>query len=125
MMEQEAPSSLHGADNEKGIKKVCYKPLSNGQGMVGLKLSLSYLEDVEVSIVVELGRAFVKTKDVLNMDVGTVIKLDKASGDSVDLYINNQMFGKGEVFVINDTYALKVAGFLPAGSTAQGNGNSG
>jgi len=106
-------------DNREGIKKVCFKPLTPGKGMPGLKLSMSYLEDIEVTIVVELGRATLKTREILALEVGSIIEVEKSAGDSVDVYVNNQRFGKGEVVVINDMFALKIIDIIPPNSNQE------
>jgi flagellar motor switch protein FliN/FliY len=45
---------------------------------------------------------------VLGLARGSVIKLNKAAGDEVDLVMNNQRFAKGEVVVINDSFGVRI-----------------
>lgn len=49
-----------------------------------------------------------KTKDVLGLAEGSVIKLDKAVGDYVEIIMNQQRFARGEVIIINDTFGVRV-----------------
>ncbi|MCL6639499.1 MAG: FliM/FliN family flagellar motor switch protein [Firmicutes bacterium] len=102
------------------VKKVRFQPLSPGKGMDGLKLGLAFLENVKVTIVAELGQATLKTREVLGLEEGSVIKLDKLAGEPINLYVNNQKFACGEVLVLNDMFAVRVTSVLVPGNVNQG-----
>jgi len=114
MTEEEIKEFLRGAGKDKdSIKKVRFKPLSPGKGLNRVKTSIRHLEDVRVTIIAELGQTTIKVREILALTEGSVIELDRPAGDAVEIYINDQKFGRGEVMVINDIFALRIIKVYP------------
>jgi flagellar motor switch protein FliN len=72
------------------------------------KDNLEFLYDVPVEFTAVLGTTKKTIKEALNLGVGEVVVLDQYIDASVDLYLNNQCVGKGEVVVIDNHFAIKV-----------------
>lgn len=70
--------------------------------------STSRIKSVEVELTVELGRTKMKVKDILELDKGSIIELNRLAGEHVDLYANGTLISKGEVVVIKDNFAFRV-----------------
>ena len=70
--------------------------------------STSRIKSVEVELTVELGRTKMKVKDILELDKGSIIELQRLAGEHVDLYANGTLISKGEVVVIKDNFAFRV-----------------
>jgi len=66
------------------------------------------LLDMEIVFEADLGRADMSLKDVLKLEKGSVIDLQKAAGESVDVYINTRILGKGEVMVYEKNLAIRL-----------------
>lgn len=64
--------------------------------------------DVPVRISVVLGRAKVPVANLLKMDVGTVVELDRQVGEAVEIYVNDRLVARGEVLVLNDNFCVRV-----------------
>lgn len=110
LTEEEIRSFLAGGkSSEAGIRKVQFPSLEPLKGMDMVKTGLSHLDDVHIDISVELGRATLKVKDVLALTEGSVIKLDKTVGETVEMNMNQQRFAKGEVIIINDSFGVRIA----------------
>ena len=56
----------------------------------------------------ELGRAQRLVQDILRLNVGSVIDLNKEAGDPVDLIVNNKMIARGEVVEIDGRYGVRI-----------------
>ena len=69
---------------------------------------ITFLSDIPVSGVVILGRAALTIKEILQLDVGSVVELDRPVGEGLDFTINGALLGRVEVTVIEDTYGLRV-----------------
>lgn len=107
--EDEIRSFLTGGNaGTAGIKKAKYPYLEPVKAINAASTSMSCLEDIQIEISMELGQSSIKLKDVLGLARGSVIKLNKAAGDEVDLVMNNQRFAKGEVVVINDSFGVRI-----------------
>ena len=53
---------------------------------------LDYLNDLQLNIYIELGRTKMKIKDILELERGYVIELDKLASEPVDVFVNNEFF---------------------------------
>ena len=58
-------------------------------------------------------------RELLKLDRGSVIDLEKPAGESVELYINNRIFGKGEVMVYEKNLAIRINEILDSKSVIQ------
>ena len=68
----------------------------------------SGLLDMEVCFEADLGSVDMKLRDILKLEKGSVIDLQKAAGESVDVYINKRIIGKGEVMVYEKNLAIRL-----------------
>jgi flagellar motor switch protein FliN/FliY len=110
LTEEEIRSFLTGGNSgEANIRKVQFPSLEPFKGMGRVKTALSHLDDVNIDISVELGKAILKIRDVLALIEGSVIKLDKAVGDTVEMNMNQQRFARGEVIIINDSFGVRIS----------------
>jgi len=66
------------------------------------------LLDMEIIFEADLGRVDMTLKDILKLEKGSVIDLQKAAGESVDVYINSRIVGKGEVMVYEKNLAIRL-----------------
>lgn len=73
---------------------------------------LKSLEDVELDLRIELGRAELLIEEVLTLEEGSVVPLDKLAGDPVDILVNGRLIARGEVLVLNDNFCVRVAEIL-------------
>ena len=78
--------------------------------------NIDLLRDVELNVKIELGRARMLVEDVLKLNEGSVVELDKLAGDPVDVFVNERLVARGEVLVLNDNFCVRVAE-LVAGET--------
>lgn len=70
--------------------------------------SYSGLLDMDITFKSELGRAKVTIAEILKFDKGTVIDLQKPAGESVEVFVNDRIIGKGEVMVYEKSLAIRI-----------------
>lgn len=109
MTEEEINSFLSGKNGDASIRKVQFPSLGPAKGMDRTKTALSHLDDVQIEISVELGQASLRVREVLGLAEGSVIKLDKAVGEAVEIIMNQQRFARGEVIIVNESFGVRVA----------------
>ena len=68
----------------------------------------SGLLDMEVIFESDLGRVDMTLREILKLEKGSVIDLKKAAGESVDVYVNERIIGKGEVMVYEKNLAIRL-----------------
>ena len=71
--------------------------------------SLSILKDVALRVKIELGRTHMYVEDILKLNADSVIELDKAAGDPVDIFVNERLVARGEVLVLNENFCIRVS----------------
>lgn len=74
--------------------------------------TLEFLLDVPIKLTVELGSCQISMRDLLQLNVGSVVQLDKAANASVDLYVNQKLVARGEVVVVEDNFGIKITEIL-------------
>ena len=70
---------------------------------------LDLLADVNLNVKIELGRTRMFVEDVLRLNSGSVVELDKLAGDPVDIYVNDRPVARGEVLVLNDNFCVRIS----------------
>jgi len=78
--------------------------------------SFEFVIDVPLEVTVEIGSARMLVKDVLQLGQGSVIPLDRMSGDPADILVNGRVIAKGEVTLVEDRLAVRVTELLKAGA---------
>lgn len=71
--------------------------------------SIDFLNDVELSVKIELGRTKMLVEDVLRLGDGSIVEIDKLAGDPVDIRVNERLVARGEVLVLNDNFCVRVS----------------
>lgn len=69
---------------------------------------LGILNDVSILLTIEVGRAQVKIRDLLNFTKGSVIELNKLAGDPVDIYANGKLISIGNIITANGKYCVRL-----------------
>ncbi len=70
--------------------------------------NLDFLLDIPLDVRVELGRTNLIINKMLQLTQGSVVELEKAAGEPVEIYVNNKLLGKGEVVVVNDRFGVRI-----------------
>lgn len=75
--------------------------------------SIELLNDVELNVKIELGRAEMTVDEILQLSNGSVVELNKLAGDPVDVLVNEQLIAHGEVLVVNDNFCVRINEIVP------------
>ena len=68
---------------------------------------LKILESIEVNISIEVGRTEMTIKDLLLLNEGSVIELDRLAGEPLDILVNGAIIAKGEVVMVGERYGIR------------------
>ena len=66
------------------------------------------LADVELEVIIELGRTRKALRDIYDLKIGTIVELDKQAREPIDILVNNSPVARGEVMVFEDALAVRV-----------------
>lgn len=89
--------------------------LPDFSGMVAeaLENSIELIKDVDLNVKIELGRTEMTVNEILKLNEGAVVELDKLAGDPVDVLVNEQLVARGEVLVLNDNFCVRINEIIP------------
>lgn len=76
--------------------------------------NLDLVLDVPVSLTVELGGCKLPMANVLQLNVGSVVQLDKPAAEPVDLLVNGKLIARGEVVVLEERFGIKITELITA-----------
>ena len=63
--------------------------------------------DIGVELSLEVGRTTMNIRQLLQLNVGTVVELDRPAGDALDVYVNGRLVAHGEVVMVNEHYGVR------------------
>ena len=106
--EPAGPSSAHTLDPEETAELLRGEPDRSDTGADSLVRDLEFLYDVPLQVSVEVGRARILLKDLLQMGEGYVVELDKMAGEPLDLFVNGRLIARGEAVRIGDKFGIKL-----------------
>ena len=106
---QEAAPAETSADNvQKNETKAEADPKANvaKQGSAAVN-NLRVLENIEVKLTVEVGNTEIKIKDLLRLNEGSVVELDRLAGEPLDILANGTRIAKGEVVMVGEKFGIR------------------
>ncbi|MDH7605724.1 MAG: flagellar motor switch protein FliN [Melioribacter sp.] len=80
--------------------------------MGGAEEKLSLLKDLQMNVYIELGRTQMQIKDILELERGYVIELEKLASEPVDIFVNNKKIAEGEVVVIDKHFGIRITALV-------------
>ena len=70
--------------------------------------TLEGIMDIPVTIAMEVGRANISIRNLLQLNQGSVVELDRIAGEPLDVMINGTLLAHGEVVVVNDKFGIRL-----------------
>lgn len=98
-----------GEDETVTVQPVKFASFDEAQDAYGEgSKNLDNLLDIKLQLTVELGRATLPVRKVLELTRGSIVELEKVAGEPVELYANGKLIAHGEVVVIEDNFGLRI-----------------
>ncbi len=110
---KKAPSARAGEQPPVEVRPASFGELGPERiGDGGTKGNLELLADVELEIVVELGRRRLSLADVLRLTTGSIIELEKLVGEPLEIYANGRLIAEGEAVVIDEQFGVRITSLV-------------
>ncbi|MEP7244220.1 MAG: flagellar motor switch protein FliN [Gammaproteobacteria bacterium] len=77
-------------------------------GAQGKDVNLDVILDVPVTLSMEVGRTRIPIRNLLQLNQGSVIELDRAAGEPLDVFVNGTLVAHGEVVVVNEKFGIRL-----------------
>lgn len=71
-------------------------------------LNLDVILDVPVTLSLVVGHARIPIRNLLQLNQGSVVELERAAGEPLDVYVNDTLIAQGEVVVVNDRFGVRL-----------------
>ena len=120
--EVEEPTESHGgeADNAELVEQAA--PLQEFETKLsaspvadtGAEINLDALMDVQVTLSVEIGRNKMPIKQLISLNQGVVVELDRGVNEPLDLLVNGTLIARGEVVVVDGQFGLRLIDVVSA-----------
>jgi flagellar motor switch protein FliN/FliY len=98
--------------SEHGPRAVQFGQLEAATGAAPNPHGIELLKDVSLTVQAELGRTRRQVKDILRLQVGAVLQLEKEAGDPVDILVNDKAIARGKVVEIDGQYGVQITEIL-------------
>jgi flagellar motor switch protein FliN len=112
-MNEQASAETQGRRNTGDFETAQFDELESSPSMGERKLSKEDIEldvilDIPVVISMEIGRAQINIRNLLQLNEGSVVELDRLAGEPMDVLVNGTLIAHGEVVVVNDKFGIRL-----------------
>ncbi|MEE2672105.1 MAG: flagellar motor switch protein FliN [Bdellovibrionota bacterium] len=100
-------------DQKDAISSLADQIKTGDEALNKLKVqNLDFILDIPLKVSVELGRAQVVIKDLLQLGQGSVLELDKLAGEPLEVLVNGKLVARGEVVVVNEKFGVRLTDII-------------
>jgi flagellar motor switch protein FliN len=86
----------------------------NAAGGSNQEMNLNLILDVAVTLALEVGRARMPVRDLLQLAPGAIVELDRLAGEPLDVLVNGVRIARGEVVVVNEKFGIRLTDVVSA-----------
>lgn len=124
MSEEEVPDDWAAAMNEQADAEAAGDVPTQGGGVASAELDelvdetpavtttgdvkMDAILDVPVTVSMEIGRTNLNIRNLLQLNQGSVVELDRLAGEPMDVLVNGTLIAKGEVVVVNEKFGIRL-----------------
>ena len=116
----EAPAAAEEQEGQE-FQAPAFEQVQDGPaGEGGAEPDIDVILDVPVTLSLEVGRAEMSVGDLLRLNHGAVVELDRKAGEPLDVLVNGALVARGEIVVVNDKFGIRLTEVVSQGKQAQG-----
>ncbi len=78
------------------------------------EVNLDAIVDIPVTLSVEIGQTSITIRELLQLNQGSVVELDRLAGEPLDVLVNGTLVAHGEVVVVNDKFGIRLTDVISA-----------
>ena len=110
----EQTASDEVADASQDVQAAPLNELRDEGTGVGGEPSLDVILDIPVTISMEIGRTRISIRNLLQLNQGSVVELDRLAGEPMDVLVNGTLIAHGEVVVVNEKFGIRLTDVISA-----------
>ncbi len=108
MEEQGAADDAMATEADSEIEKVEAAELNDSDNFQHGEVNLDVVLDIPVTIAMEIGRTKISIRNLLQLNQGSVVELDRLAGEPMDVLVNGTLVAHGEVVVVNEKFGIRL-----------------
>jgi len=99
-----------GAAGDDGVQKANFESLSQEPTRAKTQedVNLDVVLDIPVTVSMEIGRTRIPIRNLLQLNQGSVVELDRLAGEPLDVFANGTLIAHGEVVVVNEKFGIRL-----------------
>ena len=98
---------------QEPYERAAFDELGDGQAGAAAPVagepSLEVIQDIPVTLSMEIGRSRISIESLLQLAKGSVVELDRMAGEPLDVLVNGTLVARGEVVVVNDKFGVRLS----------------
>jgi len=94
--------------NVEAAQPAEFEQMQDDSQPAGGDVNLEVILDVPVTLSMEVGRTRVPIRNLLQLNQGSVVELDRAAGEPLDVFVNGTLIAHGEVVVVNERFGIRL-----------------
>jgi len=107
-MAEQAESEEEQGEGSDDVQKAELDELNDEPITQEEKKKLDTILDIPVTISMEVGRSQISIRNLLQLNQGSVVELDRVAGEPLDVLVNGTLIAHGEVVVVNDKFGIRL-----------------
>lgn len=109
MADDWAAAMAEQADADEAVANpISFEELQSENNKTNLNPELEVILDIPVTISMEVGRTSITIRNLLQLNQGSVIELDRLAGEPLDVLVNGTLIAHGEVVVVNEKFGIRM-----------------
>jgi flagellar motor switch protein FliN/FliY len=117
-MAEQAQVDAKGEKSEAAYQPAAFESLQD-DGTPRSEVNLDVILDIPVTISMEIGRTRISIRNLLQLNQGSVVELDRLAGEPLDVLVNGTLIAHGEVVVVNEKYGIRLTDVISAAERVQ------
>ncbi len=107
-MEEQGAADGEGNGGDGDFQQVAAKRLDESAAPADGDVKLDVILDIPVTIAMEIGRTQLSIRNLLQLNQGSVVELDRLAGEPMDVLVNGTLVAHGEVVVVNEKFGIRL-----------------
>jgi flagellar motor switch protein FliN len=106
---------MSSSDSKAAVARAQFNDLGpKGTAGGGQEINLNLILDVSVTLALEVGRARMSVRELLQLAPGSIVELDRLASEPLDVLVNGVRVARGEVVVVNDKFGIRLTDVVSA-----------
>jgi flagellar motor switch protein FliN len=103
---------LATSPDKKTARKAKFEEVNSEENIPPKVSNIEGILDVPMEVSVRLGKTTLSIQELLNTGPGSIVELDSIAGGTVDILINNRIFARGEIIVIEERFGVRITALI-------------